>query len=169
MATRPMQDQQRRPPSSARLKPGNSEPVHKTRAQRLPSRSTDLLTPRRWSQHPVTRTSSRSTNRTSRTMTIALSVISFFSVLVLSVLWIDVSTAFAVSSPRSSTDLSASPSCDRDPERLHLIDEPYNNYFYSDCNSASQVVITTPLSSSNLKLISPRLLVSFLEHMPINC
>lgn len=57
------------------------------------------------------------------------------------------------------------PSGDSDacqPNYLHLSDPPYENYFTSDCSGASQVVVTTPLADSDLKIISPRLLVRLL-------
>ncbi len=44
--------------------------------------------------------------------------------------------------------------------QFQLDDLPYSNYFYMDCRSASQVVVTSPLSESNLTMIGPRLLVS---------
>ncbi|KAI5863814.1 carbohydrate-binding module family 52 protein [Durotheca rogersii] len=44
------------------------------------------------------------------------------------------------------------------PTYLHLSDPPYENYFVSDCGSASQVVVTSPLHDSNLKITGPRLL-----------
>ncbi|KAI1483602.1 carbohydrate-binding module family 52 protein [Daldinia eschscholtzii] len=44
---------------------------------------------------------------------------------------------------------------------LHLSDPPYDNYFAADCSSASQVVITTPLPDSDLRIISPRLLIAW--------
>ncbi|XXH01964.1 hypothetical protein Hte_008327 [Hypoxylon texense] len=44
---------------------------------------------------------------------------------------------------------------------LHLSDPPYENYFTSDCSGASQVVVTTPLADSDLKIISPRLLIAW--------
>ncbi|XDG05219.1 hypothetical protein ABKA04_004834 [Annulohypoxylon sp. FPYF3050] len=47
------------------------------------------------------------------------------------------------------------------PNYLHLSDPPYENYFMSDCSSASQVVITSPLADSDLKIISPRLLIAW--------
>ncbi|KAH8170089.1 carbohydrate binding domain-containing protein [Sarocladium implicatum] len=53
------------------------------------------------------------------------------------------------------------PSCSNDPTRFELSEPPYTNYFYSDCNSASQVVVTSPLKSSNLTIIGPRLLVAW--------
>ena len=40
-----------------------------------------------------------------------------------------------------------------------LSDPPYTNYFYSDCNSASQVIVTSPLPGNDLELVKPRLLV----------
>lgn len=42
-----------------------------------------------------------------------------------------------------------------------MSDPPYENYFYSDCNVDAQVVITNPLSTSNLSIISPRLIVAW--------
>ncbi|KAK5465231.1 hypothetical protein LTS15_001794 [Exophiala xenobiotica] len=43
----------------------------------------------------------------------------------------------------------------------HLRDPPYDNYFYSDCHSDSQVVVTSPLPESNLSIIGPRLIVAW--------
>jgi hypothetical protein len=43
----------------------------------------------------------------------------------------------------------------------HLTDPPYDNYFYSDCNSDSQVVVTSPLPDSNLTIIGPRFIVAW--------
>ena len=53
------------------------------------------------------------------------------------------------------------PSCTGQPTMQWLSDPPYENYFYSDCNSASQVVVTSPLEGSNLTIIGPRLLVAW--------
>lgn len=44
---------------------------------------------------------------------------------------------------------------------MSLSDPPYSNYFYSDCNVAAQVVVTSPLPDSNLSTISPRLIVAW--------
>ncbi|KAF2721244.1 glycogen debranching enzyme [Polychaeton citri CBS 116435] len=44
---------------------------------------------------------------------------------------------------------------------IHLSDPPYENFFYSDCHSANQVVVTSPLPDSNLTIIGPRLLVAW--------
>ncbi|KAL3419839.1 hypothetical protein PVAG01_08337, partial [Phlyctema vagabunda] len=44
---------------------------------------------------------------------------------------------------------------------LHLSSPPYENYFYSDCNSASQVVVTTPQQGSNLSIVVPRVIVAW--------
>ncbi|KAF1816256.1 glycogen debranching enzyme [Eremomyces bilateralis CBS 781.70] len=44
---------------------------------------------------------------------------------------------------------------------LHLSDPPYENFFYSDCHSAGQVVVTSPAPDSNLTIIGPRLLVAW--------
>ncbi|EXJ59025.1 hypothetical protein A1O7_06456 [Cladophialophora yegresii CBS 114405] len=43
----------------------------------------------------------------------------------------------------------------------HLTDPPYDNYFYSNCNSDSQVVVTSPLPDSNLTIIGPRFIVAW--------
>ncbi len=50
--------------------------------------------------------------------------------------------------------------CPEEPARLHLTDGPYENYFYSDCNTAVQVVVTNPGEETDLATIEPRLLVS---------
>ncbi|KAH7185187.1 uncharacterized protein B0J16DRAFT_304510 [Fusarium flagelliforme] len=42
-----------------------------------------------------------------------------------------------------------------------LSDPPYENYFYSDCNTDAQVVVTSPLPDSNLSIIGPRLIVAW--------
>lgn len=55
----------------------------------------------------------------------------------------------------------AEPSCSSAPSTLHLPDAPYDNFFYSDCNTAVQVVIATPQPDSNLSLISPRLVIAW--------
>ncbi|KAI0886689.1 carbohydrate-binding module family 52 protein [Annulohypoxylon maeteangense] len=47
------------------------------------------------------------------------------------------------------------------PNYLHLSDPPYENYFISDCSSASHVVITSPLANSDPKIINPRLLIAW--------
>ncbi|KAF4556484.1 Endo-1,3(4)-beta-glucanase-like protein 1 [Elsinoe fawcettii] len=52
-------------------------------------------------------------------------------------------------------------SCPGSPRTLQISDPPYENYFYSDCNVASQVVVTSPLSDSNLTVIGPRLIVAW--------
>ncbi|KAI2627860.1 carbohydrate-binding module family 52 protein [Hypoxylon sp. NC1633] len=44
---------------------------------------------------------------------------------------------------------------------FHLSDPPYENYFLSDCSSANHVVVTSPLSDSDLEVISPRLLIAW--------
>ncbi|KAM0544404.1 hypothetical protein ACHAO7_008807 [Fusarium culmorum] len=42
-----------------------------------------------------------------------------------------------------------------------LSDPPYENYFYSDCNTDAQVVVTSPLPDSNLSMVGPRLIVAW--------
>lgn len=60
--------------------------------------------------------------------------------------------------------LNSNTSCSQ-PTTQHLSAPPYENYFYSDCNSASQVVVTSPIQGSNLTLIGPRLLVSQMQYL----
>ncbi|EXJ86168.1 hypothetical protein A1O1_06538 [Capronia coronata CBS 617.96] len=43
----------------------------------------------------------------------------------------------------------------------HLSDPPYQNYFYSDCNSDTQAVVTSPLPDSKLSIIGPRLVIAW--------
>jgi len=62
-----------------------------------------------------------------------------------------------------STSVPSAPtglSCSQRPVTQHLSDPPYENFFISDCHSSSQVVVTSPLSDSNLTVIGPRLIVS---------
>ncbi|KAF2968254.1 hypothetical protein GQX73_g5293 [Xylaria multiplex] len=44
---------------------------------------------------------------------------------------------------------------------LHLTDRPYENYFISDCSSASQVVVSSPVLDDSLRLVEPRLLIAW--------
>jgi hypothetical protein len=44
---------------------------------------------------------------------------------------------------------------------FQLSDSPYENYFVSTCNFAATVVALSPLPSSNLTLIGPRLIAAF--------
>jgi hypothetical protein len=62
----------------------------------------------------------------------------------------------AVQPPIQNADVVV---CNGSALSFHLSDPPYDDYFYSDCRSASQVVVTSPLSDSNLTIIGPRLLV----------
>ncbi|KAI6802832.1 hypothetical protein KC361_g1019 [Hortaea werneckii] len=72
------------------------------------------------------------------------------------------STAPNISSGTTPRLNASSPAqCSEEPTTLQLSDPPYENYFYSDCNSASQVVVTSPLPGSNLSIIGPRLLVAW--------
>jgi hypothetical protein len=81
----------------------------------------------------------------------------------------DISTATATVSdsasgslgPPSSSSTAAGATCSEDATTLHLSDPPYENYFYSDCHGANQIVVTSPLSDSNLTIIGPRLLVAW--------
>lgn len=65
------------------------------------------------------------------------------------------------SSASTSTAETSAPTCTEEPTTQWLSDPPYENYFYSDCHSASQVVVTSPLENSNLTIIGPRLLVAW--------
>lgn len=70
----------------------------------------------------------------------------------------------STSSLTASLTLSSAPfvpTCTEEPTTQWLSDPPYENYFYSDCHSASQVVVTSPLEDSNLTIIGPRLLVAW--------
>ena len=72
-------------------------------------------------------------------------------------------TSSQPSSPSSSPSLS-SPSgatCTSTATTQHLSSPPYENYFYSDCHAASQVVVTSPQPDSNLSIISPRVIVAW--------
>lgn len=51
--------------------------------------------------------------------------------------------------------------CPTEPTTLHLSSPPYQNYFYSDCHSSSQVVVTSPILESNLTIIGPRVIVAW--------
>ncbi|KUJ06406.1 glycogen debranching enzyme, partial [Mollisia scopiformis] len=63
--------------------------------------------------------------------------------------------------PPSNSSSSTSSNCSTEARTLHLSSPPYENYFYSDCNSATQVVVTSPQPDSDLTLISPRLIVAW--------
>lgn len=64
----------------------------------------------------------------------------------------------SVSPPLADGQLS---SCTSEAATLHLSSPPYENYFYSDCHSASQIVVTSPLPDSNLTIIGPRVIVAW--------
>ena len=65
----------------------------------------------------------------------------------------------ASSAIASSTSSAAT--CSATAQTFQLSSPPYDNYFYADCHSSSQVVIISPRSDSNLSVISPRLLVAW--------
>ncbi|KAK5125309.1 hypothetical protein LTR85_000418 [Meristemomyces frigidus] len=72
------------------------------------------------------------------------------------------SPSSTASSSVSTMSTSTSPAiCTQTPTTQHLSDPPYENYFYSDCHSANQVVVTSPQPDSNLTIIGPRLLVAW--------
>lgn len=56
--------------------------------------------------------------------------------------------------------------CSSDPTRFTLSDLPYINYFYSDCHSAAQVIVRSPLPGSLLDIVTPRLLVCSRDVLP---
>jgi hypothetical protein len=56
---------------------------------------------------------------------------------------------------------TAPPPCSSNPATLHLSDSPYDNFFYSDCNTAVQVVVSSPNPNSNLTQVAPRLIVAW--------
>lgn len=60
----------------------------------------------------------------------------------------------------STPTSSASVSCTSPATQFFLSDDPYENYFYSDCHMSTQVIVSSPGPSDNLTLIAPRLLVS---------
>ncbi|KAF1935249.1 hypothetical protein EJ02DRAFT_460549 [Clathrospora elynae] len=73
----------------------------------------------------------------------------------------------AVARPQSSSsptpaapDLSKS-TCEETASRLYLPDPPHDNYFYSDCHTSVHVIVTSPRSESDLKIVKPRLLVAW--------
>ncbi|KAI1759171.1 carbohydrate-binding module family 52 protein [Hypoxylon sp. FL1150] len=67
----------------------------------------------------------------------------------------------SVQDPGHAIKLPSEDSDSCEPSYLHLREPPYENYFSSDCSGASQVVVTTPLTDSDLKIISPRLLIAW--------
>ncbi|KAF2857904.1 hypothetical protein K470DRAFT_260328, partial [Piedraia hortae CBS 480.64] len=67
----------------------------------------------------------------------------------------------ATTFPTASSTGSIIAVCTKNPTAQHLSDPPYEDYFYSDCHVANQVVVTSPLSDSNLTVIGPRLLVAW--------
>ncbi|KAF2118036.1 hypothetical protein BDV96DRAFT_489871 [Lophiotrema nucula] len=71
--------------------------------------------------------------------------------------WIRLTTYFAGAAAQGTSNTT----CSSNATTLHLSDPPYENYFYSDCHAASHVVVTSPLLSSNLTIIGPRLLVAW--------
>lgn len=66
----------------------------------------------------------------------------------------------SVNTPTSSGSAPAI-TCTTTATTLELDSLPYSNYFYSDCHSASQVVVTSPEPDSNLTIIGPRIIVAW--------
>lgn len=71
------------------------------------------------------------------------------------------SNGTTTSNETTVSNSSAGATCSDAATTLHLSDPPYENYFYSDCHAASQVVVTSPLPDSNLTIIGPRLLIAW--------
>jgi hypothetical protein len=77
---------------------------------------------------------------------------------------ISCSNGHLVYPPVSSSSTSSSApgaTCSGAATTQHLSSPPYENYFYSDCHAASQVVVTSPQPDSNLSIISPRVIVAW--------
>lgn len=70
-------------------------------------------------------------------------------------------TTYGASTHRTSSNTSSTGTCADAAVSFQLSDLPYENYFYSDCNTAAQVVVTSPQPGDNLTLIGPRLLVAW--------
>lgn len=72
------------------------------------------------------------------------------------------STSYSgISNPSPKPSSTASSTCGQMPTTQHLSSPPYENYFYSDCHSQSQIVVTSPQPDSNLTYIGPRLIVAW--------
>ena len=61
----------------------------------------------------------------------------------------------------SQTNSTQQGQCAEPANQFRITQEPYDNFFYSDCNTAVQVVVTSPVEGSNLTVIGPRLLVAW--------
>ena len=61
----------------------------------------------------------------------------------------------------SGSSQADSGGCTEPANQFRIFQAPYDNYFYSDCNTAAQVVITSPVEGSNLTVIGPRFLVAW--------
>ncbi|KAG8623784.1 hypothetical protein KVT40_008760 [Elsinoe batatas] len=44
---------------------------------------------------------------------------------------------------------------------MYISNPPYENYFYSDCNVATQLVVTSPMNDSDLSIIGPRMIFAW--------
>lgn len=66
-----------------------------------------------------------------------------------------------IPSASSTSPSGPAATCTSEATTLHLSSPPYENYFYSDCHAASQVVVTSPEPDSNLTIIGPRLIVAW--------
>ncbi|QKX56661.1 uncharacterized protein TRUGW13939_03767 [Talaromyces rugulosus] len=67
----------------------------------------------------------------------------------------------AVAATAAAAAAASTSNCSSAPVTLHLPDAPYDNFFYSDCNTAVQVVVTTPQPDSDLATISPRFIAAW--------
>jgi hypothetical protein len=59
------------------------------------------------------------------------------------------------------SNYTAGSTCSDAPTSFQLSDPPYENYFYSDCRSATQVIVTSPRAGDDLTIIGPRLIVAW--------
>lgn len=65
----------------------------------------------------------------------------------------------SVGDPSSIT--GGPPECSVSFFNLHLASPPYDNYFFSDCHSAGQVVVTSPIPGVDLAFVGPRVIVAW--------
>jgi hypothetical protein len=61
----------------------------------------------------------------------------------------------------SAAAAASTSTCSSAPVTLHLPDAPYDNFFYSDCHTAVQVVVTSPQADSDLTTVSPRFIAAW--------
>lgn len=61
----------------------------------------------------------------------------------------------------SVSSYNVTTTCPGTPITQHLVNLPYENYFYSDCHVAAHAIVTTPQPDSNLTIIGPRLIIAW--------